>query len=369
MIRRFYADNFRCLVNFELELAEENIFLGANGTGKTSVLNVLRKIQDLVVRGSKVDEVFPGRDLSLGQRGNEQRFELEVQVDGHAYRYVLTLEHDRERGRVRIKKETLEHDGNPLFAFNMGDAQLYHDDYSEGPKYPFDWTQSGISVLNERHDNQKLTRFKKEVANCIIVRPCPPLFEPETRKEEEFLTPSMRNFAGWYDHASHENMGAITTLFAQLGEVLPGFDSISLTKTGENARTLKATFHNLSNKPIRYEFDQLSDGQRALIALYGLIFLSEDRRVSLFIDEPDNYLSLTEIQPWPAAAVERCGESLEQIVIVSHHPIVIDYMAGAKGRWFSRQDNGPVRVSHEPKRAVDGLSLSETVSRGWDEWA
>lgn len=367
MIRRFYADNFRCLVNFELKLSEENILLGANGSGKTSVLNVLRKMQDLIVRGSKVDEVFPGRDLSLWLHRNEQRFEIETQLDGDAFRYALTLEHDRARGRVQIKNETLEHHGNPLFAFNMGDAQLYHDDYSEGPQYPFDWTQSGIGVLNERHDNQKLTRFKKEIANCIIVSPCPPLFESETRKEEEFLTPSMQNFAGWYDHASHENMGAIATLFRELGRVLPGFDSISLTKSGENARTLKATFHNPPNKPVRYEFDQLSEGQRALIALYGLIFLSGDRRGSLFIDEPDNYLSLSEIQPWLAAAVERCGESLEQIVIVSHHPVMIDYMAGANGRWFSRQDDGPVRVSHEPKRAVDGLSLSETVSRGWDE--
>ena len=367
MIRRFYADNFRCLLNFELKLGEENIFLGANGTGKTSVLHALRKIQDLVVRGSKVDDVFPTRDLSLWQNRKEQRFEIEMQVDDHNYHYALTLEHDRDRGRARINKETLQHGGNPLFAFNRGDAQLFHDDYSEGPQYPFDWTQSGIGVLNERHDNQKLTRFKKEIANCIFVSPCPPLFEAETRKEEEFLAPSMHNFAGWYNHASHENMGAITTLFKELGRVLPGFDSISLTKSGENSRTLKATFQNPPNKSVRYEFDQLSDGQRALIALYGLIFLSGDGRVSLFIDEPDNYLSLTEIQPWLSAAVERCGESLEQIVIVSHHPVMIDYMAGANGTWFSRQGDGPIRVSREPKQAVDGLSLSETVSRGWEE--
>ena len=59
MLKRFYADNFRCLVNFELELDEANILLGANGTGKSSVLTVLRKIQDLVVRGYKVEGVFP----------------------------------------------------------------------------------------------------------------------------------------------------------------------------------------------------------------------------------------------------------------------------------------------------------------------
>ena len=30
----------------------------------------------------------------------------------------------------------------------MDDAQLYHDDYTQGPSYPFDWSQSGIVTLS-----------------------------------------------------------------------------------------------------------------------------------------------------------------------------------------------------------------------------
>ena len=103
-----------------------------------------------------------------------------------------------------------------------------------------------------------------------------------------------------------------------------------------------------------------------LIAMYSLTHLSSDRRVSLFIDEPDNYLALGEIQPWLAEAEDRVGDSLGQVVVASHHPVTIDYMAGASGRWFSRDGNGPVRVSKEPKNVVDGLSLSETMARRWE---
>ena len=70
MIHGFYADNFRCLLNFDLELDEANVLLGANGSGKTSVLSILKKIQDLIVRGSKVGEVFPAPDLPLAQAGS-----------------------------------------------------------------------------------------------------------------------------------------------------------------------------------------------------------------------------------------------------------------------------------------------------------
>ena len=85
------------------------------------------------------------------------------------------------------------------------------------------------------------------------------------------------------------------------------------------------------------------------------------------LDEPDNYLALREIQPWLAAVAEHCGDTLEQAVFVSHHPVTIDDMAGAKGRWFSRDGTGPVWVSSQPDRTIDGLSLSETVARGWEK--
>ena len=149
---------------------------------------------------------------------------------------------------------------------------------------------------------------------------------------------------------------------------MPGFESMSLVEAGENSRALKVSFRKAGDAKgsTRYSFSQLSDGQRMLVALYSLIHLSE-RRSSLFLDEPDNYLALREIQPWLAAAAERCGDSLEQLAIVSHHPVTIDYLGGASGRWFSRDGIGPVRVSDKPPKLVDGLALSEIVARDWQE--
>ena len=90
------------------------------------------------------------------------------------YRYSLVVEHDLYRNIMRVGEETLEHDGNPIFEFKNGNAQLYHKDYSGGPAYPFDWSQSRIGFLNEMTENRKLTQFKKEIVNYIIVSCCPP---------------------------------------------------------------------------------------------------------------------------------------------------------------------------------------------------
>ena len=366
MLNRLYVDNFLCLVNFELSLDETNILLGPNGSGKTSVLRALRQIRALVSEGVRIDQVFSEADLTLTQNRDVQRFELDLQIDEDLYRYVLAIEYDRGRRLTRISEESLTHEDRPLFDFKNGIAQLYRDDYSDGPSYPFDWSRSGVGALKGMPYNQKLTRFRQEIGNFIIASPCPPLFMTEARAEDATLLPLMENFVGWYRHAAQENMGAIMELFATLRDALPGFDSINLTEAGENSRALKVDFcaQGGNRGTIRYGLGQLSDGQRALLALYCLIYLTtRNGRTSLFLDEPDNYLALREVQPWLAAVAEQCGDTLEQAVVVSHHPITIDYLAGAKGRWFYRDGIGPVRVSAQPDQSVDGLSLSETIAR------
>ncbi|MYD84951.1 MAG: AAA family ATPase, partial [Acidobacteria bacterium] len=65
MVKRFHVDNFRCLINFEVELDELNLFLGPNGSGKTSVLDALRRLQAVITRDAKVDAVFGANDLSF----------------------------------------------------------------------------------------------------------------------------------------------------------------------------------------------------------------------------------------------------------------------------------------------------------------
>ena len=283
MIGRFYADNFRCLTNFELELDQTNIFLGPNGSGKTAVFDALRKIQNLTVRGARIEDEFPPRDLSCLRSGNQvQQFELEIHVGQDIYEYMLKMEHNPDRNRMRIDQEVLTHNKKPLFVFERGIARLYRDDYGRESSYQFDLTRSGIGFLHAHSDNKKLTRFKTELINTIIVSPCPPLFMSESstvvRTDGAFFDPLMRNFVEWYWSVSQKNIGSVIRLFKELKEVLPSFESLSMVESGEHARVLKAAFHSRSSdeRLNRYSFGQLSDGQRSLVALYSLLHLVEE---------------------------------------------------------------------------------------------
>ncbi len=368
MLKRLYADNFRCLVNFELKFDRVNLLLGENGTGKTTVFEVLYRLQQFLAGNAKVLTVFPSGDLTCWQTNVTQRFELDLEAGGNAFNYSVVIEHDEDRRRAKIKSETLLLGGKKLFDFQEGTAQLYRDDFTPGPEYPFDWTQSGVGVLNERPDNKMLTRFRREVEKLIIVEFQPALMASESREEAPILSRNMENFVSWYRFLSQEYQGAMLAIFPELKRVLPGFNACNLKEAGE-AKVMKVLFDrpNGSGRPIPYNFHELSHGQRLLIALYSLLFGLKDEGVSLFLDEPDNFVALREIQPWLMALSDFVGEGIEQAVLISHHPDVINYLASSSGRWFERESNVPARVRDKPKAVVEGLTMAETVARGWEK--
>lgn len=375
MLTRIYIDNFRCLVNFELRLDRLNLLLGGNGTGKTTVFDVLHRLQWFVTDKARVSTVFPAQDLTRWQTSERQRFELDLQIEQRYYTYLLVVEHAEDRRRVRIAQEQLIMDKMPLFELNVtggeATAQLYHDDFTAGPQYPFDWSQSGVGSLPERPDNKNLVAFRRELKRFIVAAPCPVRMSNESREEEDILSGHMENFVSWYRWLSQEHQGGVFRACREIENILPGFTSFSLKEAGESTRVLKALFQRPSErgKPIYFDFSELSDGQRQLIVLYTMVWGLANEGLHLFLDEPDNYVELREIQPWLSqlACCVGNGDSVAQAVLISHHPEVIDYLAGSAGRWFERDPVGPARVSDEPRVQVEGLKTSETIARGWEK--
>ena len=186
MLKRIYIDNFRCLVNFELAVDSINLFLGANGAGKSTVFEVLQKIQAFVSGDSKVEGIFKSADLTRWQTSQIQRFELEIIGNGGSYKYELGIGHERDK--CRVEYERLWYDNQPLLKFELGEVQLYRDNHSEGPQYSFEWSQSMIPSLMPRNDNTKLTWFRERMARFIIVRIIPSLMVDESNQEEMRFT-------------------------------------------------------------------------------------------------------------------------------------------------------------------------------------
>lgn len=369
MIKRLYIDNYKSLVNFELPLQELTLLLGPNGVGKTSVLDVMFALRQLLAGIAKVIEkgIFATPTLTRWQNRDIQVFELDVVLGSDEMRYRLEIEHERATRKARIALERLEMKGKPLFSFARGEVQLYRDDHSQGPSFGADWSESALARVPPRPDNKKLTKFLDFMRKVIVCGLYPPSFQAESSTEDPVLERDARNFSAWYRHLLLERQDLVPEFTKALKEVIDGFQGIRMEKVGLDTRALMVMFNQFGE---RYELrlDEISDGQRALIALYSLVRLAAGQGYTLFLDEPDNYLALTEIQPWLIELADRCGGDVPQAVLCSHHPELIDYLGGDRGVVLRRESSGSTTVRPSRDLAVDGgLKLSEVIARGWEQ--
>ena len=202
--------------------------------------------------------------------------------------------------------------------------------------------------------------------NVMVCGLYPASFRTESTTEGPLLHRDAHNFADWYRHMLQERPDLVPGFTSKLREVLGDLNAIRLEKVGQDTRALMVVFDEEGE---RYElrFDEISDGQRAIIVLYGLIHLAEGQGYTLFLDEPDNYVALPEIQPWLLELADACGERVPQAVICSHHPELIDYLGGDNGLLLQRERSGVV-TTHKPeaRETEGGLKLSELIARGWN---
>jgi len=362
MIKRIYIDNYRCFTNFEFKPAQTTLILGANGSGKTSLFDVLSSIVDLVVKGADVGECFPTDTLTRWDTRSQQRFELDVHDGRGLYRYVLVLEHDRERESVWIAKETVTREGCTLFRHEDGTVHLHRNDGREGTQFHYRGARSFLSDIEERDETKSLRWFLDYMAQLWTLKLDPAAMEMTSSSEDETLARDGANFASWYRHLQQEDPEGIGDYLHKLREVFPGFRVLKLVKVSSRIRELVVSFKQ-GETPYEVHFDELSDGQRVLIVLYALLLGLDGGPKTLLLDEPGNYLALAEIQPWLLELGDALGDG-GQLIVVSHSPEVIDHLAAESPYWFERHDGGPLRVRDGNFDRESGLKASEQVTRG-----
>jgi predicted ATPase len=368
MLTKLYIDNFRCFVNFEIHLGSLCLLFGDNGVGKTSALDVIEILRDFI-GGYKSVAAFGANTLTRWQSLRLQTFAMELRIDGKNYRYELVIEHEPNRGQRRVYREQLTLDGQALYFSQLGKAQLYHDDFTRGPEVSFDWNRSGIGFLQAAPDNTYLCRFREFVGDYIIVGLEPRAMSALSEDESDTLDRYGREFVSWYRGMALEYPAAVADLTQELRKIFPGFSALTFRESGDK-RILKAQFNPPeSTGKSRYDefsFEEVSDGQRCLIVLYSLLYKSREKPCASFMDEPDNFVALREIQPWLSMLEELCGEhdSEMQVLLTSHSPEIINFLGADRAMMLERPSGGATRVKNF--QPVEGLSPAETIARGWE---
>jgi AAA15 family ATPase/GTPase len=332
--------------------------LGANGSGKSTVFEVLSKLRRIIVDEEKITNIFDITDCPrwLDHTLESFRFELDVEIENSIYTYLLIVElglwFDDE---PIIKEESFRSIKTVLI-----DSKDEKTILSGGREAPFDQSRSSIN----RYSSHILGLFLQYMRTLYTVRINPYEMTSTISKSNSGIKPNFSNYAEWFAHLNEKNRRGVSVFEKAMRDILPFFDFFKIEQAGQ-AKVLQVDFHNQSNKKavISYYFNELSEGQKVLIALYALVYCAPENSL-ICIDEPENFLALPEIQPWFDTLYDQCEERGLQAILISHHPKIINLLANDSGYWFSR-DNNLTRLQKITSEHESGLSIAELVERGW----
>src|SRR5258705_293577 len=177
MIRRLYIHNFRCLENFELPISGQSsvLLIGNNGAGKTTVGLALEILQRIARGTNRVGDLVRPKDFARGRADAPMRFEIEVDLEGIDYEYVLALEFPKTFKELRVHEEKLTVGGMPVYTRQVAQVHLAKTGLDKEANFSIDWHLVALPIVQHQMQNDPLFIFKQWFARMLILLPMPSL--------------------------------------------------------------------------------------------------------------------------------------------------------------------------------------------------
>lgn len=348
VLRRIYVDNFRCLVNFEFRPESVNLLLGKNGSGKSTLFDAMRAIES-VLFGQPLSTVLSPASLPWWDTRRVQRFEVEISEGGNEFNYVLAVRHS-DRETPTIVEERLVVDNVAQLSLVNGLLTLP----SVSKPIPFEGKQSALAT--GLASTTLTTRFLTLVRRVLVFRLNPWSFDIDAREENAMLNIDGSNLVAFLRSWSQADPEAFVEWKRRALRALPHFGDLQLKELVPGSRMLVGT-KQIDGKEKLLNIASFSEGERVRLALQAIAGLGG---IAIGLDEPDNFLAPSEVQPiLRSFTLDRSPAS--QLLIVTHHPESIDYLASYATWLFERTDEGLTRVRRyefdraEGERPTDAL--------------
>ncbi len=368
MLTRLYVDNYKSLVDFEFRPPELCVLIGENGSGKTSIGSVLHALTRLVVEGHAAEDAFPSRTLCRWSKNDTQRIEVDFRGAMGDFRYAVELRHDLTLGAVIVASEWLRHLGETVFRSQDGVVSLFGDliaapedpDAKAKTTFPFDRRRSFLSTADVGSLHTRPSLFRGTLQYLRVLKPDPSRMLGRSERDSRRLERDASNLASWFRWVSQNLPERLNHYFENLRAVLPGFRTLRAEDAGTDVKEVRAVFAAPGGES-SFSLDALSEGQRQLLMLY-LLLETVGPWTTLFLDEPDNFISIREVQPWLAELERVLQERGAQAIIVSHGTEAMNYLGSRHAFVVTRPNGGPTCIA--PHDGSDGSTPSEVVLYG-----
>ncbi|MDR2870533.1 MAG: ATP-binding protein, partial [Deferribacteraceae bacterium] len=327
----------RNFVNCTIEFNKDfTLLCGKNGTGKTSLTELVYKLTEFSAGEQSIDHVASIYDVPRWDLKDFGRYYTNIQfmyrVSEGLFTYSLQIEHDMRLRDCRISQESLSLDGLLLYTYDLKKEEqvwLITDDNREFT-YPSDWHYSGLPLAARR--NSKTRKFCTNVSLC---------------------TNMYARFESEYAKALPKYINQIASANDDYKYFIANLTNVSIDENNHILFTEKS-----GDSTYKMLFSELSLGQKQLCMYYFLLNIAEVGS-TLILDDLESHLSPAELNPLYNKILELATEKSIQFILISHNSRFLN--------WFEKyaiilQLDNTHPVVHVEKVSTDsGISLYDQI--------
>lgn len=350
---RLQAINYRSLRDTRVTLSDMNLFIGANGSGKSAILDALRFLQEGVqgydFRGPAYSR---GGIVHLAWKGEEARqVELSLLFEDNECEYGWSVRLVREGHEFRVEERInmLLPNSPPveLLNANGGRGWWWSDDRRERVSIRLNQTACALAVASA-DESFRARALMDFISSWGFFDPNPFLLRRDwTGLDSGSFDPYGRNLAETLYGIWKDSPDTLELICASTRSVL-GIPSRIEPRESDDR------FYFVQYEPdLEFPVNQMgvSSGTLRMIALMTAVHGSVDSNL-LGIEEPENYIHPTALFSFVEHL--QAAQSHIQFLITTHSPMLLDFLGEPEAvRLVGRSGNGGTSVSTEEN--ADGV--------------
>lgn len=336
IIKSLYIDNFKSLVAFKIELADFVCLVGLNGAGKSTVLQALDFVAQLM-RGD-MDAWLEQRNWLKSElnsslsRKNNIAFSLELKLASHG---PATWTGNFNLNSLHCTSESIVFDGQTVLQVERGVCTLTGTDSrpaADGgrPKAPaqerfpivFDYQGSILSQLKQTQIEPLLQDIKNHIAHIhALDLLSPALLRIPSRRANGGIGLGGERLSAYIDESGKAAREDLQRILAKVYRQLESIETRALPAGWKQLEIVE----NYADQRITTNARHINDGMLRLLAI--LSQLHKNYQLLLF-DEIENGINPELV----AFLIEHLLQAGPQVLVTTHSPMILNYLPDAIAR-------------------------------------
>jgi ABC-type branched-subunit amino acid transport system ATPase component len=360
-IKHIAVENFKSLVDFEMELSKFSCLIGLNGAGKSTVLQFIDFLPQLVrgnVRGWLSERKWKSADLKskLAKKVNIDfciRFSDEIGEPAGRWEASYSPTKNRcTRERIELLDSILE--------VNINKDSVEIHDLTNGQEKSFEiafaYEGSILSAIKDKWLTDSLIECKRLISDVqSLDLLAPEHLRQRTRESSGTLGLGGRNLAAFLHQMKAQDRRALFTKLKQIYPQLLGLHAKSL-RSGWKQIEISEEYEGEETSllpAMTTEARHINDGMLRLIALFAEL---QSQHGFLLLDELENGINPELVE----GVLDELVAAPKQVMVTTHSPMILNYLSDDVAR------SGVIyiyKTSHGRTKAIPFFSIPSIAEK------